>query len=114
MELSKEDIQGIVLYDFKLVSRQPLPVVAPVVHLGRVQCPIALHENGQDVNPMSTTTDCDSWWNPCRTTRELKQDLSLVVHYAAIARHYINWVVEVKIVEVKSEKVAICALVLSA
>ncbi|VDO69242.1 unnamed protein product [Heligmosomoides polygyrus] len=50
-----------------------------MVRLRRVQYPIAPHENGshafakvsltfkirsgQDVNPMSTTSDYDSWWN---------------------------------------------------
>ncbi|VDP27423.1 unnamed protein product [Heligmosomoides polygyrus] len=64
-----------------------------MVHLERAQCPITLHENGhhtfakvslafkirsgQDVDPTSTTTDCDSCWNrtgngqevTCRTLR---------------------------------------------
>ncbi|VDO75004.1 unnamed protein product [Heligmosomoides polygyrus] len=73
-----------------------------MVHLGRAQYPIALHENGsrfrkgefnlQDSFRSGRGSDVDNdrlrqlvESAPQRTTRELAQDLG--VHYATIARH---------------------------
>ncbi|VDO29979.1 unnamed protein product [Heligmosomoides polygyrus] len=71
MELSKEYIRG--------------PVVGLMVHLGRAQGPIALHETGResdvDNDRLRPLVESD----PRRATRELAQDLG--VHCAAIAKH---------------------------
>ncbi|VDP44571.1 unnamed protein product [Heligmosomoides polygyrus] len=88
-----------------LVSKQPLPVVASKVHLGRAQYPIALHENGshafakvsltfevrpgQNVNPMSTTTD---WWNRTHDGLLVNVRRTWVCTMPPSPGTYINWV----------------------